>query len=187
MVNGGTIDKGLIQLAQRSGRYQYLNADVVYEGETVRTDRLSGMVEISGEPASDKAIGYFAYMKMVNGYEKCLYWTRERVQQHAKKYSKAYGRAGAPWQEHFDEMAIKTVVKQLIGKWGILSVDMASAFEADATPQERAEAEIEANANAEPAVIAEFEPEDKPDMPKAEEPPKQLDITAQTDYSDCPF
>lgn len=144
--------KGFVQLAQRSGQYKYLNADAVFEGETVTTNRLTGMVEISGEPTSDKVIGYFAYFQMLNGFEKCIYWSRERVTAHAKKFSKAY--KSGPWQDNFDAMAIKTVLKQLISKYGIMSVEMIGAFDNDDADQ-AIEDKIDADANSGEAITIE--------------------------------
>ena len=84
--------KGYIQLAQRSGQYRYINADLVYEGEQVAYNRITGMLEISGTAKSETPIGYFAYFQLLNGFEKCVYWTREKVEAHARRYSKAWSK-----------------------------------------------------------------------------------------------
>ena len=144
--------KGLVQLAQRTGQYKYINADVVYEGETAEYDRITGMLRITGEATSDKAVGYFAYFQLVNGFEKAIYWSRERVEAHAKRYSKAYNYKDAPWQTQFDEMAIKTVLKRIISKYGIMSVEFADAVAKDA--EDSIEQEVEQNANGAPILIA---------------------------------
>jgi recombinational DNA repair protein RecT len=73
-------------------------------------------------------VGYVAYFKLINGFEKLVYWSAERVQAHAKKYSQSYGKKGTPWDEHFDEMAMKTVLKNTLSKWGILSIDIQQAL-----------------------------------------------------------
>ncbi len=159
--------KGLIQLAQRTGQYKYINADMVYEGETVTNNRISGMVEISGEPVSDKVIGYFAYFKLLNGFEKCIYWTRDRVTSHAKKYSKAFNNSNAPWQTSFDAMALKTVIRQLISKYGIMSIEFANAITQD--NEDEVEAEVNQNANGEALVL----PSGDATVEQAEEPPKE--------------
>lgn len=143
--------KGIIQLAQRTGQYKYINADAVYEGEEVTYDRITGMLKISGEPKSDKAIGYFAYFQLVNGFEKSIYWTKERVTAHAKRYSKAFDYRDAPWQTQFDEMAIKTVLKRILSKYGIMSVEFANAIATDY--DDAVEQEVAQNANQEPLQI----------------------------------
>lgn len=141
--------RGLIQLAQRTGQYKYLNADVVFEGETVVNNRITGMVEISGNPTSDNVIGYFAYFQLMNGFEKCIYWTKERVMSHARKYSKAF--EDGPWQNHFDEMALKTMIRQLISKYGVMSIEFVNAVSYD--NEEETDAEVEQNANGTPISL----------------------------------
>lgn len=153
--------KGLIQLAQRTGLYKYINAGEVYDGEVINYNRISGMLEISGEATSDTVIGYFAYFALNTGFEKALYWSKERVTMHAKRFSQAYkaGRKDSPWYTNFDAMAIKTVLKQIISKYGPMTVEFASAMEQD--KDEAIEAEVAANANQQPVEItADFvEPE----------------------------
>ena len=143
--------KGLLQLAQRSGQYKYLNADVVYEGEIVHYNRITGMLEIAGEATSDKPIGYFAYFQLLNGFEKCVYWSREKVEAHAKRFSKAWSKADSPWHTDFDAMAIKTVLKALISKYGVMSVEFASAISQDY--EDTIEAEVAENANGAPVTL----------------------------------
>lgn len=143
--------KGLIQLAQRTGQYKYINADMVYEGENVAYNRITGMVEISGEAVSDKVVGYFAYFQLLNGFEKCVYWTKEKVTAHAKRYSKAFN--SGPWQTNFDAMAMKTVVRQLISKYGIMSIEFANAIVQDNADE--VEEEVKQNANGEPLMLPE--------------------------------
>ena len=143
--------KGIIQLAQRSGQYKYINAGEVYEGEAINYNRITGMLEISGEAVSDKVIGYFAYFQLANGFEKAVYWTVEKVTAHAKKFSRAYqydlsrGAKSSPWSTNFDAMAIKTVLKSIISKYGPMSVEMANAISQET--DDRVEAEVAANAN----------------------------------------
>ena len=149
--------KGLVQLAQRTGQYKYINADVVYEGESAEYDRITGMLKITGEAVSDKAIGYFAYFQLMNGFEKSIYWSKARVEAHAKRYSKAFYRKDAPWQTQFDEMAIKTVLKRIISKYGIMSVEFADAMAKDA--EDSLEQEVAENANGAPILIFGENPE----------------------------
>ena len=116
--------KGYIQLAMRTGQYQTINAAEVYEGEIVKQNRFTGEYEF-GEKNSDKIIGYIAYFKLVNGFEKYLYMSIEEMQAHAKKFSKNYKGGTDKWGlTDFHSMAIKTVLKRLISKYGILSIEM---------------------------------------------------------------
>lgn len=149
--------KGYIQLAQRSGQYRYINADMVYEGEHVSYNRITGMLEISGSATSDTPIGYFAYFQLLNGFEKCVYWTREKVEAHAKRYSKAWRKQDSPWHTNFDAMALKTVIKNIISKYGVMSIEFANAVAQD-DASERIEAEIAENANATPIMLPESTP-----------------------------
>lgn len=137
--------KGLIQLAMRTGQYQTINANVVYEGMEVSEDYLTGSVKIEGKKKSDKVIGYFSYFKLVNGFEKVLYWSKEQVIEHAQKHSQGYksmenAKGGKyykadkfVWDNNFDEMALKTMTRRLLTKYGVLSVEMQNAemIEAD--------------------------------------------------------
>lgn len=122
--------KGMIQLAMRSGIYKYLNADVVYEGEYRGYSKLSGDLDLTGEKKSDIVIGYFAYIESVNGFKKAIFATRDDMEKHAKKYSKAYSRDSSPWQTEFDQMAIKTMLRRLLSKYGLMTVDMADGMQA---------------------------------------------------------
>lgn len=115
--------KGLIQMAQRSGQYKALNAGILYEGMEVKQDYLKGTFEIVGEPKSDKAIGYFAYFQLLNGYEKALYMSKEDITNHAKRYSQSFGSDYSPWKNQFDEMAQKTVLRRLLSKYGVLTTE----------------------------------------------------------------
>lgn len=116
--------KGYIQLAMRTGQYQTINASEVYEGEIVKQNRFTGEYEF-GEKTSDKIVGYIAYFKLVNGFEKYLYMSIEEMQAHAKKFSKNYKGGTEKWGlTDFHSMAIKTVLKRLISKYGILSIEM---------------------------------------------------------------
>ena len=125
--------KGYIQLAMRTGAYKHINADVVYEGELKSVNKLTGEVDISGEKISDKVIGYFAYIETINGFNKTFYWSKEKVLAHANRYSKAYQKGSAIWRDNFDEMATKTVLRNLLSHYGIMSVEMCSAFSDEET------------------------------------------------------
>ena len=149
--------KGLIQLAMRTGQYQTINANIVYEGMEVTQDYLTGSVKIEGEKKSDKVIGYFSYFKLINGFEKVLYWTKEQVIEHAKKHSQGYGAMEKAkqgkyykpdkfvWDSNFDEMALKTMTRRLLTKYGVLSVEMQNAEMIEADTSLAIDMEQEAN------------------------------------------
>lgn len=137
--------KGYIQLALRSGQYRILNADCIYEGEEISFDRLSGKLSVTGTATSEKAVGYFAYFQLINGFEKTLYMTVEQIQAYAKKYSKAYN--SGPWQTEFDAMAKKTVIRQIL-KYGPMSTEMQEAERMEIQSAEAAaQAQVDQNAN----------------------------------------
>lgn len=123
--------KGYIQLAMRTGAYRYMNAGPVYEGELIKVDKLTGEVDLSGPIKSDTVVGYFAFLETLNGFRKTEYWSRERVEAHARRFSDSYKSGAAIWRNNFDEMAQKTVLKALISKWGIMSIEMETALKSD--------------------------------------------------------
>ncbi len=123
--------KGMIQLAMRTGQYRYINAGEILEGEFVSFDKLTGELDISGQPTSETVVGYFAHIETVNGFRKSMYWTRERMEAHAAKYSQQYGNKKMPWHTEFDKMATKTMLRSLLSKYGVMSVEMANAFQAE--------------------------------------------------------
>lgn len=131
--------KGYIQLAMRTGEYRYINAGKVYEGELKSTNKLTGAVDLSGEKTSDNVVGYFAYIETLNGFSKTYCWSKDQVEAHAKKYSKAFQRGSAIWRDNFDEMAIKTVLRNLLSHYGIMSVEMSQALSGEAVPGEAPE------------------------------------------------
>jgi len=142
--------KGYIQLAMRAGQYRYLNAGVVYEGMSLKRNWLTGEVSFEGEPTSEKAIGYFAYLELLNGFSKTLYMTLAEVQKHAQRYSKSISRDTSVWRTNFDEMATKTVTRLLLSKYGIMSTEMVTALTTEPDPTEDAvAAEIAEQANSE--------------------------------------
>lgn len=123
--------KGLIQLAQRTGQYKCINADSVYEGELKSFNKLSGEIDLTGERISDTVVGYFAYIRLVSGFEKVLYMTKEEVEKWAANYSPSYNSNFTPWKTEFDKMAQKTVLRRLIGTYGSMSIEMSQAIEQD--------------------------------------------------------
>lgn len=131
--------KGYIQLAMRTGAYRYINAGKVYEGELKSTDKLTGAIDLSGEKVSNKVEGYFAYIETLNGFSKTYYWTKEEVTAFVKRYSKAYKANSAIWRDNFDEMAIKTVLRNLLSHYGVMSVEMSTAISDEEIPTEAVE------------------------------------------------
>jgi recombination protein RecT len=121
--------KGFIQLAIRSGQYLTINSAPVFEGELVKIDRVKGEFTFDYDKrTSDKVIGYTAYFKLINGFEKTLYMTVQEVNNHGKRFSKSYQKGFGIWVDDFDSMAQKTVLKRLLSKWGILSIEMKDAI-----------------------------------------------------------
>jgi recombination protein RecT len=116
--------KGYIQLALRTGQYRYINVTPIHEGELIKWNPLTEDIDIDFEQReSEVVIGYAAYFELLNGFRKTVYWTKEQVEKHRKKFSKSdFG-----WKNDWDAMAMKTVLKNLLSKWGILSVEMQKA------------------------------------------------------------
>ena len=130
--------KGYIQLAIRSGQYKKLNVLAIKEGELINFDPLNEEIEvklIDDEEAREQAetIGYYAMFEYTNGFKKAIYWTKKKMETHAMKYSKGYqAKKGYTfWEKDFDGMAYKTMLRQLISKWGIMSIEMQSAIDSD--------------------------------------------------------
>lgn len=150
--------KGYIQLAMRTGQYKNINADIVYEGEMVGGDKLSGAIDLSGEKTSEKVVGYFAHFETVNGFSKTLFMSLGEMAGYALKFSPSFkrnaeknplpsvdalcdmandqavngpqqGKVG--WEGDFNSMAIKTVLRRLLSKYGYLSIEMMSALAED--------------------------------------------------------
>lgn len=124
--------RGFVQLAIRSGQYYTINCSEVYDGELVNYNHITG--DCKFDPTlkkSSRIIGYAAYFKLLNGFEKYVYMTVDEVTAHAKKYSKSFHSADGKWQQDFDAMARKTVIKMILSKWGVLSIEMQTALAAD--------------------------------------------------------
>jgi recombination protein RecT len=130
--------KGMIQLAIRSGYYKRLNVLAIKEGELVRYNPLDEDIEVNlieDEEQREAAptIGYYAMFEYTNGFKKAIYWSKKRMEAHALRYSAGYkAKKGYTfWEKDFDAMAYKTMLRQLISKWGIMSIDMQQAYESD--------------------------------------------------------
>jgi recombination protein RecT len=116
--------RGYIQLALRTGQYKLINVTAICEGELKKWNPLTEEIEIDFDARkSDAVIGYAAYFELLNGFRKTIYWTKEQVEKHRKKFSKSdFG-----WKNDWDAMAMKTVLKSLLSKWGILSIELQKA------------------------------------------------------------
>ena len=146
--------KGYIQLAIRSGYYKKLNVISIKEGELIRFDALNEEIEVKliendTEREAAKTIGYYAMFEYTNGFRKAIYWSREKMMAHADKYSMAFSAAkyqdlldgkipqsemwkySSFWYKDFDGMAYKTMLRQLISKWGIMSIELQTAIDKD--------------------------------------------------------
>ena len=164
--------KGLIQLAQRSGQYKRLNAGAV------NAEVFAGY-DIVGEPTLDwsqfdptkEVAGYFCAFETLNGFQKVVYWTKAQVEAHAKRFSKAYAKGfkSSPWFTDFDSMATKTVIKNALTKWGIMSVEMQKIATHDQAVMKDVDAEPEFLDNAENVTGTAdegTEPQVRPEPPK---------------------
>ncbi|OMI06408.1 recombinase RecT [Bacillus paralicheniformis] len=160
--------KGYIQLALRTGQYKYINCIPVHEGELQKWNPLTEEIEIDFEKReSEDVIGYAAYFELLNGFRKTVYWTKAQVEKHKKKFSKSnFG-----WGKDWDAMALKTVLKSMLSKWGILSVEMQKAVIEDEESRERIDITEEAYS---PETIDYYPPEhaqeDKPSVQDASDP-----------------
>lgn len=138
--------KGIKQLAIRSGQFIGMNVTDVREGEIAGRNRMTGemtfnWIEDDEEREKAKVVGYLAWFKLVNGFEKTKYMTVEEIKAHATRYSQTYSskndyvRKNSKWATDFDKMAEKTVMKLLLSKDAPLSVEMQTAFKADQSVQ----------------------------------------------------
>lgn len=131
--------KGYIQLAIRSGQYKKLNVMAIKEGELEYFNPLNEEIKINLMTENWDAreelptIGYYAFFELVNGFRKAIYWSRAQMESHAMKFSPGYkAKKGYTfWEKDFDTMAFKTMLRQLISRWGIMSIEMQTAYEGD--------------------------------------------------------
>lgn len=125
--------KGFIQLAMRSGQLKRLVVTEIYEKQIISRNPIKGyefdfdITPQVGEPA----VGFYAYMELVNGFIAESYMSVEQVQQHAAKYSQTYSKGYGVWKDNFDEMAKKTVLKLLLGKYAPMSIELQRATISD--------------------------------------------------------
>lgn len=148
--------KGYIQLAIRSGQYRKLNVLEIKEGELKHFDPLNETIDcmlIDDFEAREKAptVGYYAMFEYVNGFRKAIYWSKEKMMSHADKYSPAFSaktyydildgkvadndlwKYSSFWYKNFDDMAKKTMLRQIISRWGVMSTEMQQAYENDSS------------------------------------------------------
>lgn len=186
--------RGMLQLAQRSGEYKRINAMAVKEGELIRYDAFMDEIElryIDDEEQREKlpTIGYFAMFEYHNGFRKVLYWSKAKMEAHAEKYSMGYkARKGFTfWEKDFDAMGVKTMLRQLLSKWGVMSLEMQKAYDADGgvisasgeidlvdVPDAAPVSEPQQPETVEAEVVQEqpaAQPENIPEPPMPEEPP----------------
>lgn len=138
--------KGFIQLAIRTGEYEKMNCSAVYQDEIVDYNPITGECQFATDFSTceqrnngetDKIVGYYAWFRLKSGFTKELYMSKNEVLNHAKKYSQSYrydlndNKNSSKWSTDFDAMALKTVIKLLLSKWGILSIEMQKAIQDD--------------------------------------------------------
>lgn len=199
--------KGYVNLALRTNKYENINKGTVYEGEFVSLDKITGKLDISGNKTSDVPVGYFAYFKQKSGFEKIFYMSLDDVCKFAKTFSPTvkFGKitwqelkelaikqstegsgGGLGWYAGFQDMAEKTALRQLLTKWGELSVDAETIINSDEHPtalQQRdaefTEAKTIVTVNAETGEILE-NPDTIPEAePVADEQPQDFKLGEQ--------
>ena len=182
--------KGYIQLAMRTGQYKTINADIVYEGEISGYNKLTGTIDFNGKKKSEKIIGYFAYIEMLNGFNKTLYMPIEDMAYYALHYSPSFKGRNKPtiqaliksaqsdaasnkvgWEGNFNDMALKTVLRRLISKYGYLSVEMQNAVISDVNSESAEAIRNDDIADTEVVEIdTDAEEVQQPEQPTAEQP-----------------
>ena len=192
--------RGYIQLAMRTGQYRNINADVVYEGELHTKDKLTGEIALDGEKTSETVVGYFAHFELVNGFSKTLYMTLEEMASYALTYSGTWAKKkanekpsaqslmeraqsqaqngpepGVGWWANFNSMAIKTVLRRLLSKYGYLSIEMMNAIASDEQPQYIQAEAIRDSENTAPKQVVNadtiIQPEEVKEQPEPEAAP----------------
>lgn len=123
--------KGFLQLALRSGQISKINAIPIYEGQLISQNPLTETFVFDYTKKSDTVIGYAGYLEFTNGFSKTTFWTKESVEKHAGKYSQTYKKGFGVWADNFEAMALKTVIKSLLSKFAVLSVDIQKAVQFD--------------------------------------------------------
>lgn len=169
--------KGYIQLAIRSGYYTKMNVIAIKEDELINYDPLNEVIEVNliqdeEERENAQTTGYYAMFEYKNGFKKTLYWSKNKMIAHAKKYSQGYkkdlekGTKYTFWSKDFDGMAFKTMLRQLISKWGIMSIEMQEAVDKDMAVLDEKGNPIYVDNQTEKIVI---EQEELTEVPKGQE------------------
>lgn len=193
--------KGYVQLALRSGQYKSINVEIVKQGEYKGRDPMTGdprfqFLEDDDEWERLPVIGYMASFEYLNGFRKVLYWSKEKMMNHADRYSAAFSRKAYEnlmagnipqgdmwkyssfWYKDFDSMAKKTMLRQLISKWGIMSVDMQVAYESDSRVIDETESGQLVPQVEEESPQQLEEPQAAAQIPTQPAEPKQIDLSS---------
>lgn len=151
--------KGYVQLALRTGKYRAINAIPIREGELVSWNPLTEELVVDfTKRKSDAIIGYAGYFELVNGFRKSVYWTKEEIEAHRKRFSKSdFG-----WKNDYDAMALKTVIRNMLSKWGILSIEMQEAYVKDIDSEHHEEEKSDEQYIYVAAEVLEAEAQDEP-------------------------
>lgn len=184
--------KSYIQLAIRSGYYKKINALAIKKGELIKYDPLNEEIEvklIEDEEEREKApiAGFYAMFEYQNNFKKCIYWSNEKMICHADKYSQSFNRKimedimngkiaekdmwkySSPWYSKYEDMGIKTVLKQLLSKYGILSIEMQEAIEKDQAVIKDDGTPVYVDNNNDDYVISDAEIEEKKEVHSLDE------------------
>lgn len=154
--------KGLYQIALRSKTYKTVNVSVIYEGQNVETDYVTGDIKVTGRPMNLNRIGVLGFFQLVDGYSKGLYMTTEEIHDHAKKYSRGYEKKDGVWKTNPEAMEKKTVLRLLLTRWGYLDPMVDRLLTSEDDPGEEIESDVE-NAEALDGEAIDVTP-----LPKAE-------------------
>lgn len=203
--------RGYIQMAMRTGQYRNINADVVYEGELLGKDKLSGEIDLSGEKTGEKVEGFFAHFETVNGFRKTLYMSLQDMAAYALKFSPSFKRKATAdnplptvdslcdlankqaesgstgkvgWEGDFLSMGTKTVLRRLLSKYGYLSIEMMSAINDD---EKQTSAEICDEEFEQPKEVVVIDSQTGEIKQPGAEPQQAEEITSAPAPEDNPF
>ena len=123
--------KGYVQLAIRSGQYKTINATPIFHGQIASRNSVTGEIVFNEKFDDKESEGYLLYFKLLNGYEKFFYMSKNEIIAHAKKFVPGYAKGEGKWHDDFDSMALKTVVRMGLSKYGVLSIQMQAAIDSE--------------------------------------------------------